>query len=410
MDLILELEAKFNKINNKLDSNSRVDLINNNYSKDLEAIHRVFDSTKEKKYENGLNECRGEMLRQLIQKRNEQLEQINEFIQSSLANSLSQLKSLHKSIKQNYAAFAKGFPTVYESILFRAKLGNSLNLFELVKYVDLMCNEEQVCLAKVEHLLDLEVIHFRLVYVLPSSRILLYCDGNKKMVVLNKLGDLIGFKALRKDFEYDVLANATNIVVLKVIKRIVDIYNFKLELVHSIRSEQEFYDFRLNNYEIAFSGYDDNYQLAITCYNYKTVQSKKKQVLLSKSEIARIMDIGLDHQYGTIGMIGLNDRFIFIEGVSVSTAANLILLLNRLDNNNPFRYFKSGLYYWFIYNNQIGSISDEFLLIYEIDGSVERESIKLALSIKHVYSFCNDKFIYSRIFNENNSIKKFVIY
>ena len=59
MDLILALEKKFAKINNQLASRSKEETINSNYSKDLEEIHGLFDSTKEKKYENGLNECRG---------------------------------------------------------------------------------------------------------------------------------------------------------------------------------------------------------------------------------------------------------------------------------------------------------------------------------------------------------------
>ena len=48
MDLILKLEEKFNKINNKQDSNSKVELINNNHNNYIEAINRVFDSTKER--------------------------------------------------------------------------------------------------------------------------------------------------------------------------------------------------------------------------------------------------------------------------------------------------------------------------------------------------------------------------
>ena len=40
MDLILELEAKFNKIENKLNSlNTKTELINKNYSNDIEAKH-----------------------------------------------------------------------------------------------------------------------------------------------------------------------------------------------------------------------------------------------------------------------------------------------------------------------------------------------------------------------------------
>ena len=92
------------------------------------AIHRFFDSTKEKKYENGLNEHRGEMLKQIIQKRNEQLEQINEFIQSTQLNSLTKFKALADSIKLENLLFSRGIPSVYESNLLRVKLDNQLTL------------------------------------------------------------------------------------------------------------------------------------------------------------------------------------------------------------------------------------------------------------------------------------------
>ena len=116
MELIKDLEKRFQNLDAKL--NTKVELASKIYSDDLERVHHLFSSKKEK-YENGLNECRGEMLRQLIQKRNEQLEQINGF-QISQQNNLTQFKSLHKSIKSNYARFSRGLASVYESILFRS--------------------------------------------------------------------------------------------------------------------------------------------------------------------------------------------------------------------------------------------------------------------------------------------------
>jgi hypothetical protein len=127
MDLILELEAKLNKINNKLDSNSKVELINNNYNNDIEAINRVFNSTKEKKYENGLNECRDEILRQLIQKRDEKLGEVNEFVQNMGENhrkNLNKLRRLADLKETSYISFARSLISVFESILSRSKLIN----------------------------------------------------------------------------------------------------------------------------------------------------------------------------------------------------------------------------------------------------------------------------------------------
>ena len=144
MELIKDLEKRFQNLDAKL--NTKVELASKIYSDDLERVHLLFSSNTEN-YENGLNECRGEMLRQLIQKRNEQLEQTNGF-QISQQNNLTQFKSLHKSIKSNYARFSRGLASVYESILFRSKLADPLKFVQLVKYSKLMQTEQIVDLAK----------------------------------------------------------------------------------------------------------------------------------------------------------------------------------------------------------------------------------------------------------------------
>ena len=291
--------------------------------------------------------------------------------------SLPQLKSLHKTIKQNYSAFAKGLATVYESILFRSKLANPLELAQLGKYTNLMRNEVTVSLAKVdEHLLVLSCID---VHVLPSNQILLFCPYKSNMVVLSKSGDLIHFKAFQKDFSHDVKVNATNIVVFDSRNRNVEIYNFKLELVHSIRLERS-YDglgLKLNNYEIALGRNDNSDQFVITCYNYETTNSKKKEISINTGDLKSFIDFGIEEQEYYFKLVDLNDRFIFIECSDIydnekDNTVNYIFLLNRHDNNNLFKYFRSEHARWLIDNNQIASLSDEFIPIEikEIDGSV----------------------------------------
>ena len=158
MDLILELEEKFNKIETKLNLlNTKTELINYNYNNDIEAINRVFDSTKEKKYENGLNECRGEMLRQLIVKRDEKLCEVNEFVQNMGENhrkNLNKLRRLADLKETSYISFSRSLISVFESVLSRSKLMNGLNLYKLFQYFPFMRNEEVISLANVKHLLD----------------------------------------------------------------------------------------------------------------------------------------------------------------------------------------------------------------------------------------------------------------
>ena len=247
MELIRDLEQRFQNLDAALNSRAKVYAFYLNFNNNYNRINtRVFNESKEKKYKTGLNECRQEMLDQLIQIRNEQLNEVNEFMQNDHQNSLSQLKSLQKSIKKNYTAFAKGLATVYESILFRTKLANPLKFAQLVKYSKLMSKEEKVYLAKVKHLLNLPMRDW-FVHVLPSNLILVHCFVKRYLLVLNKSGDLIRLKQLPNQCFYDVQVNATNIVAFDSINRNVEIYNFKLEQVHTIKFQREFFNFKLNN-------------------------------------------------------------------------------------------------------------------------------------------------------------------
>ena len=217
MDLILSMEQKFDKISK--DSNSKIELINSNYSKDFEAIQCSFDSTKEKNYENGLNERRKEMLKQITQKRDEQLEQVNEFSRNKADNHIKELNKLRKlgeSIESSHVSFSRSLISVYESILARAKLQNPLNLLNLINYWPLMKNENHIILENANNLL--QYANYSL-FFLPLNQILL-CSKivdhensaeQTNMVILNKNGDLIKFAALKSP-NYLIRTNATNII------------------------------------------------------------------------------------------------------------------------------------------------------------------------------------------------------
>ena len=138
----------------------------------------------------------------------------------------------------------------------------------------------------------------------------------KNLVVLNKSGDLIRSKALQNTIFCRVLVNATNIIVFNQTNRIVQIYNFELKLVHSIRLEGEFSYFVLKNYEIVLGNDLNPSQLAMTCYNYKykRAQSKKKEICINTDELKRILDFDrtADKEYYFFRFFGLNDRFILL--------------------------------------------------------------------------------------------------
>ena len=113
------LEEKFKKIDAKLSSNAVIHLINKIYDKDVNRIEKFFNS-EHQKYENGLNKCRDEMLKQLISQRDAHLNQVNGFVQRMGENhqkNLNKLRRLDDSIKSNFLVFARGLASVNESDL-----------------------------------------------------------------------------------------------------------------------------------------------------------------------------------------------------------------------------------------------------------------------------------------------------
>lgn len=93
MDLIKTLDEKFNLINAKLISKpAQIERIYKNEQDKLS-----FDRFSQDQYENGLNEQREHMLKQLISKRDEKLKQVNDFI----ANNPDNLSALSANIKLN---------------------------------------------------------------------------------------------------------------------------------------------------------------------------------------------------------------------------------------------------------------------------------------------------------------------
>jgi hypothetical protein len=122
------------------------------------------------------------MLKQLIQKRNEQLQQIDEFMQNaniSTSQCAQDLKAIASSIKSSLVSFAPSLISVFESILARSKLVNQLYLVKLLTYWPIMRNELDIPLANVQldanfHATDLSL------HMVPRGQILLCIKKRKE--------------------------------------------------------------------------------------------------------------------------------------------------------------------------------------------------------------------------------------
>jgi hypothetical protein len=335
------------------------------------------------------------MLKELIAKRDEELNQVNQHPKENRA----QLKALGESIKSKHLVFAKGLASIFESILVRSKLSSPFKFAQLAKYLKFfITNEETIPIINDRLELISQILHLHMpmpdiaylcryhyFYSELTSQLILICSpiniifdpmfgAETKMGVLNKSGEIIHFKELSRDLskEYDFKANATNIIAQNRTDAIIEIYNFKLELVHSIKLDWCYTYWKLNNYEIAFAEndiddyseyfpeyYQDNVQsdnlhkLTIICYNYQTVHVEKNVIEI------RLDENGFEQFDESVFLFhDLNDKFLFITGSleAKSKYATILCLMNREDGNKLYKYFKFDLALmpsWHIYNTEI---------------------------------------------------------
>ena len=254
MDLIKNLEQKFKKINIALNnSTAKPDLIKNRFKNDLDQIQNKH--LEPAPYETGLNESRDEMLKQLIIKRNEQLKQVDDFFQASPA----QLTNLAESIKPSYIALARSLISVSDSILSRTKFEKCLNACQLMKYSSLLASVSEVKLKKLAKLYKIDWDD--MMYKISPSLVLVRLGSRDPkanedyLSILSMKGAALHVKTMKYDtFSFKV--NATSIVVHYSERRLVEVYNFKLKLLHFFSLDKIHRGFTLSaNYEIFFFGH-----------------------------------------------------------------------------------------------------------------------------------------------------------
>jgi hypothetical protein len=208
--------------------------------------------------------------------------------------------------------------------------------------------------------------------------------------------------------------------------KFVEIYNFKLELVHSFKVDKEFRYFKLNNYEIAFDDYFKNDgKLIITCYNYKTDKLNiTVNTYLDKSRFVQLyngsLSVGLQ-EFFYLDLLGLNDVFLFIVGY-IEQEQCAIFIINR-DSSNLFKFIRADSD-WFIYNSEVcyfkGFFESDKIYAYGLN-SAEGNDDDYILNLDHdyeeykfddVYLTSNYKYIYSKylIQRETQTMLKFRVY
>jgi hypothetical protein len=202
MDLIKSLEAKFQNLDdNKL--TTLTNTINTNYDKDCAKINDEIFNSIQNQYENGLHEHREQMLKQLIQNRDDQLSKVNdikEIMEPDQEKTLNQLKSLAEEIKLKQDEFAHGLISINDSILNRTKLESHLNLGKMLKYTLFTTKQNTYKLDKLKKLHKIDI--FQEFHQISTDLLFIWFDSFKKrviddyMVVLNRNGEVLKSKKM----------------------------------------------------------------------------------------------------------------------------------------------------------------------------------------------------------------------
>ena len=142
---------KFNLINAKLISKpAQTERI---YKTEHDKLS--FDRLNQGQYENGLNEQRQHMLKQLIAKRDDKLKKVNDFI----ANNLDNLSTLSTNIKLNNTSFARSLISVYDSI-YGSKLESQISLTKSINYSIFTAIKITYNLANLQKMFELKSYKF----------------------------------------------------------------------------------------------------------------------------------------------------------------------------------------------------------------------------------------------------------
>jgi len=177
-DLIQGVDEKFQNLDAKIIS--KVESMNNRYNNDIEKINKILKS--EETYENGLNESRGEMLKLIYSKRDDDLKLLTEFMELDQQNKLENLKILSDSIKSKDLSFSKSLIPIREYILYQTRHDKHLSVSQLFKYSKFLQNEKKHNLENVQKVYPL--FQITNIYKLASGLIFLCGYNEQKRVCM----------------------------------------------------------------------------------------------------------------------------------------------------------------------------------------------------------------------------------
>jgi hypothetical protein len=410
-DIFAGFEAKFADLDAKIESKN--ELIQRLYTIDTNKIIHKFDIEDSEFHANALNEHRQILIDKLNSIRNAQIHDINTFFGEFIEECLLFNEDFHQSksmlyekcdeIKNGLNYLNKKNTPEYIWDLFKFKFNQPLNINKINKYNDLL-NIKKLILRLPEQFINGYIIENlngdTSFIILPFGRIFIFVEipNERPVLFIIKHDKLIHRKDLAREKEaIKHVFKATSCYIIHLAENMdkidlnlkVEIYDFKLDLVHgfelnsSFKSEVSYFN-NINVYknELAFQNFQD---LKILVFNYDSF----------KSSYINFQNDNPDDLYylcdKTDKLIYLNEDKLFFLGYFVS-----IYITNRKSGVKlaniqvNFTIYKMKLV-MFDYSSQMYDFDDDECLIkvYNSDG-------------KFLYSIPLDK--ESLAFNANGTI------
>ena len=216
---------------------------------------------------------------------------------------------------------------------------------------------------------------------------------------------------------YQVDASATHIAAYNNVECLVQIYDFELELVNSIRLDEDLGSFSLSNYEILFHDLKNDFKVLF--YSFKTVNMNKKEMRLDTS-----MDFA---KYLHLMLLGFDEKCLFIGGCIETDVFEeyALLVFSRSDGGVLFKSLGNHVAVSLLmYEREVCVVKDADegyeICFYDVEGSAHDEGGFLIsrfgdeCAFTDIYSTANYKYVYSNCLNrdddENLNKLKFRVY
>ena len=267
-----EFLAKFKNIENKI--NHRIESTFALYKKDVDIINsKINEDLNSEIHQNGLNLYRQTLLDKLIQRRNEQINEINSNLYTFDDVNINEtyLKWFYQdleTIKNKNIHYQKPNISYLDlTMIYKIKLRQHFDFYKLNKYASLIRTQREVNLNNflIKYVFDLATgIKF---FSLPSNNIFIcaLCNNEinpqahtnlkNRLLVINKQGNVLHSRKLEDEIieEYLQKFKATSNNLIRFYKSKMEIYDFRLGLLHRLNIQDTFYGLVVNQQnEIAF--------------------------------------------------------------------------------------------------------------------------------------------------------------